>query len=241
MSLRPQSRFESVHDMGRALLPFASGKRRVMWSDYYERGRPPGDLAAGRAGSGAAARGRAAVADARGGRHGRHRFVQAGAGAADPHAHAPGRVGVPTRARARPASADAAARPSRPSDDTGKEVLAVPVIGTDEYLRTTPALRRGGRRFLAMVGLGLLAAGVYVFWIDPKWRDRCPSRCAPASTGRCPPAGQAVEAAPERTHRCGRRGRAPRRDKARGGRRGDAAGVAPWRPGRARGGRREAG
>ena len=65
-------------------------------------------------------------------------------------------------------------RMARPSDDTGKEVLAVPVIGTDEYLRTTPALRRGGRRFLVVVGLGLLAAGAYVFWIDPSWRDRLP-------------------------------------------------------------------
>ncbi len=41
MSIRAQDRFESVHEMGRALLPLASSKRRVIWSDYYERDRPP--------------------------------------------------------------------------------------------------------------------------------------------------------------------------------------------------------
>ena len=61
---RPQDRFESVHDLGRALLPLASAKRRVMWSDYYERDRPP--VTSPPAGlDRAAACGRAAVADAR--------------------------------------------------------------------------------------------------------------------------------------------------------------------------------
>jgi serine/threonine protein kinase len=35
MSHDPAARFESVHALGRALLPFASTKRRVLWSDYY--------------------------------------------------------------------------------------------------------------------------------------------------------------------------------------------------------------
>jgi serine/threonine-protein kinase len=40
MGRAPSDRFESVHAMGRALLPFASAKRRVLWSDFYERPRP---------------------------------------------------------------------------------------------------------------------------------------------------------------------------------------------------------
>jgi len=37
MSRAPGDRFASVHALGRALLPFASPKRRVLWSDYFER------------------------------------------------------------------------------------------------------------------------------------------------------------------------------------------------------------
>ncbi len=40
MSLAPKSRYESMHALGRALLPFASAKRRVLWSDYFESDRP---------------------------------------------------------------------------------------------------------------------------------------------------------------------------------------------------------
>ncbi len=39
MATRPQDRFESVHGLGRALLPLASQKRRVIWNDYYDRNR----------------------------------------------------------------------------------------------------------------------------------------------------------------------------------------------------------
>ena len=36
MSLHPDYRFASVHELGRALLPFASPKRRVAWADYFQ-------------------------------------------------------------------------------------------------------------------------------------------------------------------------------------------------------------
>ncbi|HEY0708663.1 MAG TPA: protein kinase, partial [Polyangia bacterium] len=38
MSTEPNQRFDSVHTFGRALLEFASAKRRVMWAEYF--GRP---------------------------------------------------------------------------------------------------------------------------------------------------------------------------------------------------------
>ena len=172
MSLRPQARFESVHDLGRALLPFASGKRRVMWSDYYERDRPPvtsppagldrGPLPA--VGQSTPDEGATVAIDS-------FKPRAAHAPLTKTRTHREGSVPRPPERKPAPL---AETRMARPSDDTGKEVLAVPVIGTDEYLRTTPALRRGGRRFLVVVGLGLLAAGAYVFWIDPSWRDRLP-------------------------------------------------------------------
>lgn len=35
MSLRPDARFPSVYELGRALLPFASAKRQALWRDFY--------------------------------------------------------------------------------------------------------------------------------------------------------------------------------------------------------------
>jgi hypothetical protein len=35
-----------VHALGRALLAFASAKKQVLWSDYYERDRPAGERGA---------------------------------------------------------------------------------------------------------------------------------------------------------------------------------------------------
>lgn len=35
MALRPIARFSTVHELGRALLPFASPKRKAFWTDYY--------------------------------------------------------------------------------------------------------------------------------------------------------------------------------------------------------------
>lgn len=37
MALEPTTRFPSVHALGAALLPFASMKRRVIWTDYFGR------------------------------------------------------------------------------------------------------------------------------------------------------------------------------------------------------------
>jgi serine/threonine protein kinase len=53
MALRLQDRFESVHALGSALLRFASPRGRVLWSDYYERERPPVSAASGGLGGGA--------------------------------------------------------------------------------------------------------------------------------------------------------------------------------------------
>ncbi len=41
MSPKIEDRFASVHALGRALLPFASLKRRLLWSDYFDRDGPP--------------------------------------------------------------------------------------------------------------------------------------------------------------------------------------------------------
>ena len=171
-----------------------------MWSDYYERDRPPvtsppagldrGPLpAVGRQGqspqdSGGAGEGATVAIDS---------FKPSPVPLNRTRTHKERSV-----ARAPEREPEAPARPSRPSDDTGKEVFPVPVIGTDEYLRTTPALRRGGPRFLVVVVLGLLAAGAYVFWIDPSWRDRLPeslrARIDRTMSTRPPQTGEAAPA-----------------------------------------------
>jgi serine/threonine-protein kinase len=46
MDMVPDRRYESVHALGRALLPFASAKARVLWSDYYGAARAPAAVAA---------------------------------------------------------------------------------------------------------------------------------------------------------------------------------------------------
>jgi serine/threonine-protein kinase len=42
MSLRPRDRFPSVYELGGALLPFASPKRKVAWADYFQSSGDPG-------------------------------------------------------------------------------------------------------------------------------------------------------------------------------------------------------
>jgi serine/threonine-protein kinase len=39
MARDPVDRFASVHELGKALLPYASTKQRTIWSDYYTKGR----------------------------------------------------------------------------------------------------------------------------------------------------------------------------------------------------------
>jgi serine/threonine-protein kinase len=41
MDEHPKSRFPSVFELGRALLPFASAKQRAVWSDYYGSAKVP--------------------------------------------------------------------------------------------------------------------------------------------------------------------------------------------------------
>jgi serine/threonine protein kinase len=45
MSFPPDRRFESVYALGQALLPFASAKRQLMWSDYFSMDRGPSHTA----------------------------------------------------------------------------------------------------------------------------------------------------------------------------------------------------
>ena len=48
MATRADDRYPSVHALGRALLPLASGKGRVIWADYFSRPLgPPADRSAG--------------------------------------------------------------------------------------------------------------------------------------------------------------------------------------------------
>ena len=169
MSLRPQDRFESVHGLGRALLPFASSKRRVIWSDYYQRDRP--GVTSSPAGGydklplpALAEEGGTVMLDVQ-------RPKQAPLTKTRTHKEGVVKRQAPTVAAP---PVQAATRMLRPSDDTGKEVVPVPVIGTDEYLRTSAGRRRGGPLFLVVVAVGLMAAAAYVFVVDPGWRQRLP-------------------------------------------------------------------
>jgi eukaryotic-like serine/threonine-protein kinase len=163
MSLRPQDRFESVHGLGRALLPFASSKRRVIWSDYYQQDRPPVTSAPP---SGYAKLPVPAV-----GEEGGTVVIDLKKEKRSSLAKTQTRLALPAE---RLAAAPPPAARSRASDDTGKEVVPVPVIGTDEYLRTSMARRRGSSRFVVALGLVIAGAGAYMLWVDPSWRNRLP-------------------------------------------------------------------
>ena len=41
MAVKPEARFATVHALGAAMLPFASPKQQVAWSDYYLGDQPP--------------------------------------------------------------------------------------------------------------------------------------------------------------------------------------------------------
>jgi eukaryotic-like serine/threonine-protein kinase len=158
MSARPADRFESVHGLGASLMAFASPKRRIMWSDYYERGRPavtpaPGSYA------------RIPLP-----------AVCAEGGTVALDLKKEGAPLTPTQTRAR----ESERREAPPVwKDTRSEPRPVPVLGTEEYLRTNPIHRTGPRRVIAL--LALLAGGVsaYTFLVEPRWRDRLPDGASP--------------------------------------------------------------
>jgi serine/threonine-protein kinase len=106
MGRTPNDRFESVHALGQALLPFASAKRRVIWADYFERDRP-------------------AVAGARP-TAGEIAVPPLAVSSTAPHAGAPGPSEPLTPTRTRPRKDD----PATGSVDDALSVGPVPVRGT---------------------------------------------------------------------------------------------------------------
>jgi eukaryotic-like serine/threonine-protein kinase len=170
MSARPADRFESVHELGASLMAFASPKRRIMWSDYYERGRPPVTPAPG-----SYARIPLPAVCAEG-----------GTVALDLKKDSTPLTPTQTGARA------SERRESTPAwKDTRSEPRPVPVLGTEEYLRTNPGHRTGARRAIAL--LALVAGGVtaYAFLVEPRWLDWLPA----GRRGGADPRGPAVERA----------------------------------------------
>jgi serine/threonine-protein kinase len=170
MSARPVDRFESVHELGASLMPFASPKRRIMWSDYYERGRPPVTPAPGS-----------------------YARIPLPAVCAEG-----GTVALDLKKDSTPLTpTQTGARASERRDsipvwrDTRSEPRPVPVLGTEEYLRIHPIHRRGTRRAIAL--LALVAGGVtaYAFVVQPRWLDRRPGGLRDGTD----PRGPAVERA----------------------------------------------
>jgi eukaryotic-like serine/threonine-protein kinase len=185
MSIRPQDRFESVHGLGRALLPLASSKRRVIWADYYERDRPPVSPSAPSIPDPPRPPVNASPSDR-------------GTVAID--GYRPGARADATRTRSAPVR-----RPPAPTR------LAMPVA-TDEPERAAPsevvvvpqsssrkkkARPSGGlRKALVISGLIALGAGGYAAWVDPDLSDRIPSGVK-ASIQKHLPSDQPVAASAE--------------------------------------------
>jgi eukaryotic-like serine/threonine-protein kinase len=169
MSLRPQERFESVHELGRALLPHASSKKRVIWSDYYERDRPPVSPGAPPSYPNpprppVAEENTAALAGGRGKKHDqtRTRVLQA----ARPMAAT--RVAMP--AVPPPAAIESRAQ-SRAQSHAHRDNDA----DRPAHPRSTSAGRSGGlRRAVVITGLIALGAGGYAAWVDPDIAERIP-------------------------------------------------------------------
>ena len=176
MSGRPQQRFESVHGLGRSLLPMASSKRRVIWSDYYERDRPPVSPSAPPSFPDpprppvSEEKGTMAIDAFRGGR-------------ADA-----------TRTRSAPVQ-----RPPAPTRVAIAQVVAPSPESREapaEIARKAPASRRskpgahgGLRRAVVIAGLIALGAGGYAAWVDPDMAERIP-KDVKASIKRHLPAGE---------------------------------------------------
>ncbi|HEY0707698.1 MAG TPA: serine/threonine-protein kinase, partial [Polyangia bacterium] len=185
MALDPNNRFESLHGLGRALLPFASSKRRVIWADYYERdsGRTSDPrLSARAAESGETI---ALQVDVR----------------------RPAQLS-PTRTHFAPSPLPPAAPSAVPASETG--VVGFPdSLSTGDYraLGVSTRKRRWVPALLFAVGAGL---GAISFWKVPALRAKLPEAVrtalerAPASTatavaeapGTARPQAPAVEAAP---------------------------------------------
>ena len=168
MSNLPQDRFESVHELGATLMTFASPKRRIMWSDYYQRGRPPVTPAPGAY----SPMPLPAVCH------------EGGTVALELQHKDPALTPTQTRT---PDGGRAWDRLGR--EDTRNEPGPVAVLGTDEFLRTMPSRGRGARRMLAAAALVAGAVFAYGMWVEPTllagWLGRisvvreAPSRATP--------------------------------------------------------------
>ena len=164
MSRKPQDRFESVHELGRALLAHASSKRRVIWSDYYERDRPPVSPAAP-----------PSYPDPP------RPPVQEGTVAIDAFR---ARRGNPTETRSfnlpRPPAATRMASaldapPPRPDGQAMPSSERSESSGGASVERPAPSARSGGlRRAVVIAGLIALGAGGYAAWVDPDIAHRVP-------------------------------------------------------------------
>jgi serine/threonine protein kinase len=173
MAVDAHNRFESVHGLGRALLPFASPKRRVMWADYYERdsGRTSDPRLSARAESG-----ETIALDVR-----------------------PAQLS-PTRTHFMAAPPPVAPVPSTPVSGTG--VVEFPdSLSTGDY--RAMGLSRGRRRWGPALLFALGASiGVLMFWKIPGLRAKLPAVVQTAlerTTEARPPVTEATTEAAART------------------------------------------
>ena len=167
MNLRPQDRFESVHGLGRALLPLASAKRRVIWSDYYERDRPPVSPGAPPSYPDPP---RPPVAEEGGtmaldGLRGSRADATRTRSAAVLRPPAATRVALP-----KPPPAPTAMAPRK---DTPPEALDAPRVSRASQ-KVTPYRTAGLRKAVVIAGLIALGAGGYAAWVDPDIAGRIP-------------------------------------------------------------------
>ena len=189
MGIRPQERFESVHGLGRALLPLASSKRRVIWSDYYERDRPPVSPSAPSSFADpprppvSNEKGTMAIDAFRGGRAEATRTRSA------PVQRPPAatRVAIPQQPPAPEPRPEAAQRPERPVS------------------RKAAAPGAGLKRAVVIAGLIALGAASYAAWVDPNIADRIPKDVKASIKRHLPndqnaqPASKTAEGTPEAT------------------------------------------
>jgi serine/threonine protein kinase len=190
MSIRPQDRFESVHGLGRALLPLASSKRRVIWADYYERDRPPVSPAAPSmpdpprppVNASPVDKGTVAMSGFRGGGRAEATRTRSAPVRRPP---APTRVAMPV---------PAAAEPDRAAPS---EAVVVPrsSASSRKVARAKVEARPSGglRKAVVIAGLLALGAGGYAAWVDPDIADRIPSGVK-ASIKRALPSDEAATA-----------------------------------------------
>jgi eukaryotic-like serine/threonine-protein kinase len=169
---KPSERFESVAALGRALLPFASTKRQLIWSDYYQR----------RGGGSGAIANLPSIVPGLGTSSGPGNTepLELRKPAATPAPPARGTPAPPARvtpaspARATPAQAPSGRR-ELPSAAPSRVERAVPFAK-----QRRPTRQRRGPRLFTRLGLlavvGAAAAGVFLVRRDPRLREYMPPK-----------------------------------------------------------------